>query len=531
MDMSRVSVSTFTAILILCTLVVSIHGISLLHDHVWDDPIVILQNPVVQGPFSDLLLSIDSGRLTDKTPYYRPLTLSSFKVEGMLHGFTPSLMHGFNLILHALTTILVFLLLRRLTISPIPALVSAGMFGIHPLTVESVSFLSGGRNTLLSTLLVLSAITLYDSAVSGAKKLFLPAALVSYFAALMAKETALVLPVLFIWLESKEKGLRSLFSSKQALLRIALVAAVTIVYVMFRSSALHRAGVPLQFVRNWGGWFADTLFIIPRYLLNLVWPVYLGPKYFIPDDLNLVSLALGGGWLAIATLLVVLARSRRAVTLLGLCWAFLFWLPASGIVPIPSTPLADRYLYLPLIGVCLIIGDQAERFWCDRQMRRWFLPVTVLVILLLSVHSIRQGLIWRNDITLFSRLVELYPDQAYGYHNLGCYYLDIRKDLNLAEEAFSKALARNPEFPRLQTQMGYVRLMRGDLEGALRYYDHALMQNPFDGEALVKRGEVMELTGSKAEALSMYKRFLALPASDIPGARSLVEQRVLLLGQ
>lgn len=531
MDMSRTVVSNFTAVLVLCILAVSIHGISLYHDHVWDDQIVILKDPVVLGSFSDLLFSIDSGRSTDKTPYYRPLTLATFMIEGKLHRFTPVLMHGVNLILHALTTIFVFVLLRRLKVPPIPALISAGLFGVHPVTVETVSFLSGGRNTLLSALLVLFSTILYDSAVTRGKKPFLAGALLSYFAALMAKETALVLPAIFIWLEMNDKRTVVSSSSKTRVFRIALVVVVTIFYGMLRTSALDRAGVTLQFVQDPGRWLAATLFILPRYLLNLVWPAYLSPKYFIPDDLHLVSLALGGGWLVIVSLLIVLVRSRRAVTLLGLCWAFIFWLPTSGIVPIPSAPLADRYLYLPLIGVCLIIGDQTERFLCERPLRKWFLPATVSVILVLSGVSIRQGLFWRNDGTLFSRLVELYPDLAYGYHNLGCYYLDKRKDLDLAEDAFSKALARDPAFPRLQTQLGYVRFMRGDLAGALQHYALALEQNPADGEALVKRGEALELTGNKADALIMYKRFLALPTSDIPSARPVVEQRVQFLGQ
>lgn len=531
MDMSRAVVSNIRAILFLCALVVSTHGISLYQDHVWDDQIVILKNPVVQGSFYDLLHSIDAGRSTDKTPYYRPLTLATFKVEGRLHDFTPFLMHGVNLILHALTTILVFFLLRRLNVSSIPALVSAAFFAVHPITVESVSFLSGGRNTLLSAMFLLLSVLLYDSAVTGTKKLFLPAALVSYFAALMAKETALVFIVVVIWLESREGGLRFLLTSKGSLLRIASVTAVTILYGTLRTSALDHAGVTLQFVQDPGRWLAATLFILPRYLLNLVWPTYLSPKYFIPDDLHLVSLALVGGWLAIITFLIVLVRARRAVTLLGLCWGGIFWLPTSGIVPIPSAPLADRYLYLSLIGVCLVIGDQAERFLCERPMRKWFLTVSVLVMLVLSGVSIRQGLFWRNDGTLFSRVVELYPDRAYGYHNLGCYYLDKLKDLVLAEDAFSKALARDPAFPRLQTQLGYVRFMRGDLAGALQHYALALEQNPADGEALVKSGEALELTGKRADALIMYQRFLALPTSDIPSSRPVVEQRVLLLGQ
>jgi len=204
----------------------------------------------------------------------------------------------------------------------------------------------------------------------------------------------------------------------------------------------------------------------------------------------------------------------------------LFWLPVSGIVPIPSGPIADRYLYLPLIGLSM-----AAAALFQRHRSPWLVRGGGAILVLLAILSLSQSLIWRTDETLFSRVVALFPDQAYGYHNLGCYYLDRAKDLDRAERMFDEALRRDPLFPRLQTQKGYVRFMRGDLPGALAHYEEALRQNPFDGEALVKSGEVFELRGELSQALMRYQRFLSLAVSEIPWARPVIEERVRSLMQ
>jgi tetratricopeptide (TPR) repeat protein len=135
-------------------------------------------------------------------------------------------------------------------------------------------------------------------------------------------------------------------------------------------------------------------------------------------------------------------------------------------------------------------------------------------------------MIWRSDISLFTRLVEQYPDKAYGYHNLGCAYMDKAKNLDMAEREFERALALDPVFPRLRTQMGYARLLRGDLEGALEHYDHAIYQNPFDAEALLNRGEVLERLNRMDEAAESYRRFLATPGDELPEARIAVRLKL-----
>lgn len=490
----------------------------------WDDVTVIVKNQVLRGSPFALFSGIDSARDIELTPYYRPLTLLTFLIEERLHGLTPFLMHLFNVLLHAANAVLVYRLARLLLNDRYAALLSALLFAIHPINTEGVDFLSGGRNTLLACFFVLGACLLHRRSILRESLSVSAAGSLFFLAALFSKETALAVAPFILALETAPLRADAPGQRNRALARLAPYALCTVFYFFLRYSALSGAGVRTEVLPGIWSRLLDNLYIIPRYLLSVLWPPSLSPVYFIPDDLNLLALPLAAAWLGIAGVLGwLLTRGRSRPTLFGLAWLAAFWLPVSGIIPFPSAPLADRYLYLPAIGLWLVVADQAVRLAAGRRSAA---AAAALVLLVLAALTVARNPDWKNDITLFSRYVEQYPERALGHHNLGTAYLDIQGDLNQAEMEFEKTLALDPVFPRLHTQMGYIRLLQGDYEGALRHYTEAVMQNPLDAEALFNRGKSLENLGRHAEAVIEYKRFLSAPGNELAGARPLAEARV-----
>lgn len=207
-------------------------------------------------------------------------------------------------------------------------------------------------------------------------------------------------------------------------------------------------------------------------------------------------------------------------------------MPVSGIVPIPSASLADRYLYVPAIGLWIVIAGQSSRlFSFGGKMRRYTLVAVGIILTVLSGLTMARNRDWKNDLTLFSGYVEQNPNRAFGHFNLGCAYLEQVDDLDAAEREFKKALSLDPVFPRLRTQLGHVRLIREDYEGALRHYDQAVIQNTFDTEAHLNRGIALEKLGRAADAVVEYRFFLASPGIELAEARPFAEQRVRELTQ
>lgn len=495
---------------------------------VWDDDIVILANSALRGDPLALFSGIDSGRTTEITPYYRPLSLLSFLVEGRLHGFTPYLMRLCNILLHCANTFLVYRLVREFNVSIFGALVAGIIFAVHPLNSETVDFLAGGRNTMLAAFFALTSYLSYHWSVRNGSWLGGLASASLFMAGLLSKETALaILPFIVAREFSCQEDERPR-SARQSLVSLLPFVSAVALYLVLRDNALSLAGVSLEIIPGLSSRLLNNLFIIPRYLFNVVWPSLLSPKYFIPDDFNLYALPLTCAWLSIASLIWwFCTRGRSRATLFGLAWLVAFWLPVSGIFPIPSAPLADRYCYLPAIGLWLVIGDQFGRFLpAQVAMRNAALAVVAVIVVLFATVTVRQNMTWHDDVALFSRLVELYPDQAYGHHNLGCAYLDKVKNVELAEKSFERALTLDPFFPRLRTQMGFVRMQRGLYEQALEQYDHAVFLNPKDAEAQLNRGVALERLGRNAEALDSYRRFLALPGDELPLARKEIKERM-----
>lgn len=508
-----------------------VYANSLGNGFVWDDDFVIVRNAALRGDALTLFRGIDTGRASELTPYYRPLTLLSFLVEERLHGLRPMPMHLVNVLLHAANALLVYLLARTVIARAGAAFFAGLLFAVHPLHSESVNFLSGGRNTMLACLFALSAYLLHHTSLRKGGRMFpyvLGGAL-AYLAGLFSKETAAAILPFIVALEIP--FLRSAVGRSPALGRLAPYSAAFAAYLMLRHNALSGAGVAVEVFPGLWSRLLDNVFSIPRYLLTVIWPPSLGAKYFVPDDLHLYALPLVAAWLAIlSALLWLLTRGRSRASTLGLFWAVAFWLPVSGVIPIPSAPLADRYVYVSAIGIWLVVADQVFRLLPAAGPRfPWGIAALALACTVLAAATVRRTMDWRSDIALFSSVVRQYPDRAFGYHNLGCAFLDKRGDLNQAERTFEKALSIDPHFPRLRTQLGYVRLLRGDYEAALGHYSEAIRNDFLDAEAHLNAGIAFDRLGRYDEAVAAYRRFLAMPGDELAGSRPFAEDRVRVL--
>jgi len=512
-------------------LAILVYANSLKNGFVWDDDYVILTNLPPAGQLLSLLTGIDSGRPTELMPYYRPLTLFSFALERQIHGLEPWFIRLVNVLLHAANCLLVQRLSLKVSGSHAAALLCALLFAVHPLQSEAVCFNAGGRNTMLATFFVLAAYLIHAAAVSRFRNCGLVIGPLLFGAGLFAKETALALLPFIVALEYGGLRSRNAVLCRAAWLRLFPYVIVTGGYLLARHFALSRAGVELQVFAGLGGRLLDNVYLIPRYGLNVVWPQHLSPRYFMPESLHQFALPLVLAWVAIVGVAWRLyGYHQRQAVWFGITWVVAFWLPVSGIFPIPSAPMADRYCYLPAIGLWLLIADQVV-LWAERYRTAITasLAIAGVVLLLLAVVTVRQNRIWHDDFILFSRLVEQYPDKAYGYYNLGCAFLEKKGDLDQAEQWFAKALSLEPGFPRLRTQLGYVQFKRGDFDGAVSQYDHALYLDPQDAEAWVNRGKSLEELGRYAEAVASYRRFLELPGGQFAVERDVIAMRVQAL--
>ncbi|MHB8882099.1 MAG: glycosyltransferase family 39 protein [Thermodesulfovibrionales bacterium] len=520
---------------------------SLGNGFVWDDAKVILNNPVLQdGPLL-LFSSVDTVSDAVLSPYYRPITYLTFLIEGRLHGFTPFLVRFFNVLLHSINAFLVYKIALSLYKGKYTALLAGLLFAVHPLNTESVDFNSGGRNTMLACFFILLAYlfhrrSIIQQSISGAF-----AGGVFFLAGLFSKETAMAVLPFIIALEIAPFRDNATHSRLKALGRLLPYAAATLCYLFMRWMTLSKLGVQTNIIPglgiqkmqdmynipNFSTRLLDNLYIIPRYFLTVIMPTSLSPVYVVPDDLNLIALPLAAAWICIIGIFIWLfTRGRSQATIWGMSWLIAFWLPVSGIIYFPSASLADRYLYLPAIGLWLVIADQAVRLLpADKRARKYGVVAAMLVLLILSSLTVRRNLDWKNEIALFTQVVDQYPDDARGHASLGgAYYKERSHDgryLTLAEQEYEKALTLDPALQMVHTPLGSIRMMRGDYAGAVYHYTHALGIYPLDKEALINRGIALEKIGRQKEAIRDYRIFLSAPGKEFAEMRPYAEERLL----
>lgn len=511
-----------------------------------DDASVIVYNPIFKGTALSLFHKIDTISDTQLLPFYRPFTYLSFFVERQLHGFNPFFVRLFNVLLHSINAFLVYRLARTLFKDNVYAALCVGLlFAVHPLQTEGVDFNAGGRNTMLACFFAVSSYLVHYSSICQGKMYASVAGAVLFLGGLFSKETALMILPCIVMLEYSSLRTKPTGGWIQASIRLAPYLAATGFYLYMRWATLSKLGIQTSFlpgvgtkllenryvVENLVTRLLNNIYIIPRYLLEVIYPVALEPQYEIPEDLNLLALPLVVAWLCIfAALTWLFTKGRSRVTLFGLAWILLFWLPVSGIAIIPI-PMADRYLYIPAIGGWIVVADQLFRFLpLDTPTQRRYVIVAVLsVLLLLAAVTMRRNLDWESDIALFSRFVDQFPGNKYAHRGLGGAYYKIGEYqyIILAEQEFEKSLALNPMFRDVHRKLANIKLDKGDLQSALSHYNEAIAMYPYDKEAHINRAITYDKLGMKQEAKAEYLFFLTSPGDySNPTARELAEKRL-----
>jgi protein O-mannosyl-transferase len=466
----RITHSQALAILVAATLIV--YAVSVLNGFVIDDELIIVNNPktITLGSIPDLLFSPDVIK-----PYYRPLNRISYLFDYQLAGMNPAWYHGVNILIHLGCVLILYLVASRLVNDRFAALIAALLFAVHPVNSESVNFISA-RNTLLATFFSLaSLLTFLRCKERGARLPILSALL--FFCGLLSKETGLMLIAVIVYLIFyplpffSEKGLRERSYS------IVPFLVCTVVYFMMRSRALHDlmgASIPPEGLVSR---LAMNLSIIPKYLELLIFPADLTIFHAVPKGGLLSTPWFPVAWIALIAACSLIIRSRNSAALFGLVWCAVNYLPISNIVPIPSDPITERFLYIPVAGFFIIIGVMIAWLRSRDPWRQSLKIVIPVIVVICSAVTINRTLEWKDEYSLYRSAVANDPDSLYAHYNLGT-VLRERGNLVDAEREWERALVIDPAHSDSLTQLGTLAAVAGDTRRAFEYYSLALKSPP-----------------------------------------------------
>ncbi len=490
------------ALLFLALLTIAVYGNSLVNGFVWDDEFIIVSDPAVRdlSGATTLMLSPDVVK-----PYYRPLNRASYLLDYRLFGMRPAGFHAVNVLIHLLNVLLLCLLGLRFFRTAAPAVLAAALFAVHPINAEAVNFLSA-RNTLLSLFFVLSSILVFHQGLTRGSWGRLVFSGLLWFLGLLSKEPAALAIVVVAAMAFALPGRReNMPKLKIAVLLPHLVFAGA--YAILRVLALGGAVGTSSIIPGLPGRLAGNVIVIPQYLGLVLFPSNLTIMH------SLSAPAIGSmpwlivAWGAIALAVWLLLRSRSMPVRIGLFWFAINYLPISNIVPIPSTPMAERYLYLPAVGLWIIAADRGYALYGKLHNGKALAAAATVVVVLLGGVTAYRDRDWKSDRALFGSVVRTDPGSSFGHFNLGNSLRDAG-DLEGAEREWRETLRLDPAHSGAMTQLGSLSAVKGDIGMAERWFRAALDADPGNAMARYNLALVFEKTGRPEEAAVQYDLFL-----------------------
>jgi tetratricopeptide (TPR) repeat protein len=493
----------------------------------WDDLTYISRNDHVRGglTWSGITWSFTHSYSSN----WHPLTWLSHMLDCQLYGLNPAGPHLTNVVFHAANTVLLFLLLRTLTAATWRSAFVAALFALHPLHVESVAWIAERKDVLSGFFFILTlwayaryaqvqsqqaeraarpAVPSSRFEVRGSRfkvRSFPPrfwywAATLMFACGLMSKPMLVTVPFVLLLLDYWPLGRMQKGQVRSPASRITHHASrfplLPLLLEKLPFFALSAASCLITFLAQKAGGAVASFAIIPldarianaavayvEYLAKLFWPINLSPIYLHPGHWGFWPVTGAAAGLVLLTAAVWLGRRRFPYALMGWLWFLGMLVPVIGIVQVGSQAFADRYTYLPLLGIMIALvwlGAEAVRPLAKASpVVRSVLPavLALAVVAGLAWRTREQLANWKDTRALFSHALALTPNNVQALYGLGAYMVDTGS-IDEGKRLLEDAIRLQPAYPEALGTMANLLDGQGSYAEAIRFYQAALKAQP-----------------------------------------------------
>ncbi len=516
----------------------------------YDDAIYITGNPHVRAGLT--AESVGWAFTNGEAGNWHPVTWLSHMLDVQMFGLQPGWHHLVTVIIHAANTILLFLLLHQLTKAAWRSAFVAALFALHPLHVQSVAW-AAERKDVLSALFFMLTLLAYARCVMpefpagnpatqpAARARSLPFYVLSlmFFAlGLMSKPMLVTLPFVLLLLDywplrrlaidpgvGFAKRLAPLFVEKIPFLALVVLSCVITLVVQKKGGAV----VPIG-VLSFGGRMANALAAYVDYLRQTIWPTGLTLLYPFEDIPSTGKLVICGLILLLITAWAIRGLRQSPHLAVGWFWYLGMLVPVIGIVQVGMQQRADRYTYLPLIGIFIMLTwEICERFASTRAART-ILPAMAAVALAVCVGVTRAQIgCWQDSEHIFERAVKMSPSNYVALNNYGLALLK-RGDVDGAIQVFEQAVKLKPELDAARIGLGTALMEQKKFDTAAQQFNTVLNLQPANSSALLQLGILLARQGKLPEAAECLSKALSQNPND-SGARNNFGNVLLLQGK
>ena len=500
--------------LFLAAIIWAVFGQTLYHEFVnYDDNTYVYENPVVQKglTWEGFRWALTYGNIG----HWHPLTWLSHMLDCQFYGLSPGGHHLTNILLHTATAILLFLVLRRMTGFLWRSAFVAAVFAIHPLRAESVAWVAE-RKDVLSAFFFMLTLGAYVRYVRRPPSMVRYGAVVLFFAlGLLSKNMLVTVPFVLLLLDYWPLNRLSGFSPQVLLRRVAEKIPL---FVLTIGSCVATVLVPEKLTADklpFGLRLENAVVSYVIYLWQMIHPAGLACLYPNPTNhLPLWPVAGALGLLLAISGVVWTFRQTYPCFVVSWLWYLGMTIPVIGIVQISGYAHADRYTYLPQIGLYLMLTWAAAELCAGWRHRRMVLGGGSMIILMALIFCARvQTSYWQNSESLWTHTLACTSDNFVGHTNLGNALLQ-KGSVDEAIAHCQKALHIRPDSAEAHYNLGIALLQKGNVDEAITYFQKSLQIKPDDAEAHNNLGIALCQKHGEAEAITHYQRALQIKPDD-----------------
>ena len=476
-----------------------------------DDASYVGENPLVNAGITvDSILRVF---FSSHSSNWHPITWLSHMLDYKLFGLNAGSHHIVNVLIHTANSILLFLILHAMTSATWKSFLAAALFAWHPLHVESVAWISERKDVLCAFFWILTLWAHWRYAQKPCAKRNLLTLLFCVLA-LMSKPMAVTLPLVLLlmdmWpLQRFPQSIESHGPLLRQLGRLLLEKATLFIAVLFACILTFRAQQIGGAVKS-----LDNLPLLPRitntfiaylsYLRMMVWPVDLAIIYPHPHQLRL-----GIGILCVILFTVVMIWACRhwkkyPFFSVGWFWYVLTLVPVIGIIQVGVQAMADRYTYIPLIGIFIMIAWSSELLVNKRTFLKPVVYTGFCVALGACLYTTRVQIgYWKNSYTLFTHALSVTEKNWKAHSALGCWYFD-KENYEKSQEYINNAIQINPENEFLRIRLALTFSEQGKFDQAMEQFHEAIRINPDSSTAYYYMGKLYGERDNPEQMLSCY---------------------------
>jgi len=478
-----------------------------------DLPYITENNSIKQGVNPD---SIKWAFTTTYFSYWHPLTWLSHTLDWSLFGVNPSGHHLVSLLLHIGAVIFLFLFLNKTTKAIWPSAFAAALFALHPLRVESVAY-AAERKDVLSMVFGMACLYAYTFYIENAKRYQYFICLILFALSLMSKPMLITLPFVLLLLDywplgrwtkdtssSRNNSTGRLIGEKIPFIFLSIPSSIVTIWGQKNLGVvISLENLPLsERVQNAVASYAS-------YLGKIFWPVDLALFYPYKQALPLWQILVSCFILIGITIISIYAVKKLPFLFVGWFWYLGTLIPVSGLIQVGELARADRYTYLPSVGIVIMLAWGIQYFIQNKNIcENIVFPAMITVLSINVVLTWHQCGYWKNDVKLWNHALIVTKDNYFAHNNIGI-ALQAKGKINEAMYHFNKAISIEPGIHGYYMNRGNTYIRLGQYQQAINDYTKAIFLKPDDAEVFYNRGSLYGQIGHYNPALEDLNKTIA----------------------